>query len=151
MWNWVQNTIPRGRNFEKSQNDLDPDLLKRMRDFYSTRKAGGTDEDQLAKYISLAVVLDDPPIQAHREEENLPDDARSVLGFVPLLQEFYQKAGVSRLWAEVVSRIRRRDGPPGTADSDAIARRRDAYLRVVSGGSSTQTLRITCRTGGAPE
>src|SRR5688572_10602333 len=47
----------------KIAEGLDPDLLKRMRDFYGSHKAGGTDEDQLAKYISLAVVLTDPPFR----------------------------------------------------------------------------------------
>jgi len=133
----------------KIAGGLDPDLLMRMREFYSTRKAGGTDEDQLAKYISLAVVLTDPPFKPLGREESLPDDARSVLGFVPLLQEFYQKAGVSRLWARVSPAYDAEMDRLGPFIRDAIAKT-DAYLRVVSGGSSTQTLKITVELG-APQ
>src|SRR5678815_1095758 len=86
----------------KVADGLDPDLVRRMKEFYKTRKTGGNDDDQLAKYISLAVMLTDPPVfKPVAREESLPDDARSVLGFVPLLQEFYSKGAVARLWAKV--------------------------------------------------
>src|SRR5436190_16566227 len=35
--------------------DVDPDLIARLKAFYKTRKGAQTDEEQLAKYISLAV------------------------------------------------------------------------------------------------
>src|SRR5262245_11018339 len=37
----------------KVADTLDPSLLKRMQEFYSTHMAGKTDDEQLAKYISL--------------------------------------------------------------------------------------------------
>lgn len=85
----------------KIANNLDPDLVRRMKAFYVSHKAGAADEDQLAKYISLAVVLTDPPFKPVAREEGLPDNARLVLDFVPLLQEFFQKASISRLWSLV--------------------------------------------------
>src|SRR5215204_3880418 len=47
----------------KIADELDPALLQRMRYYYRTHKAGGSDEDQLARYMSLAVVLTDPPFK----------------------------------------------------------------------------------------
>src|SRR5688572_14291332 len=51
---------PARAEIRKIANNLDPDLLRRLREYYSTHKAGRADEDQLAKYISLAVILTDP-------------------------------------------------------------------------------------------
>ena len=102
----------------KIAEGLDPDLLQKMKEFYTTHRPSGVDDDQLAKYISLAVVLTDPPaFKPIAREEGLPDDARSVLDFVPLLQEFYQKGGVARLWARVGPSLRRGDGSTGAIDS----------------------------------
>ena len=130
----------------KIANGLDPDLLKRMREFYSTRKAGGSDEDQLAKYISLAIVLSDPPFKPLAREESLPDDARSVLGFVPLLQEFFQKAGITRVWTRVSPAYEAELNRIGPSVRDAVART-DGYLRVISGALATQSLRISVELG----
>src|SRR5688572_3716313 len=123
-----------------------PGLSKRMMDFYSTRKAGGVDEDQLPKYISLAIVLSDPPFKALAREESLPNDARSVLGFVPLLQEFYQKAGIARLWARVSPAYEAEMNRIGPSVRDTVART-DAYLRVISGSLKTESLRISVELG----
>src|SRR5688572_7325917 len=130
----------------KIADGLDPDLLKRMREFYSTRKAGGSDEDQLAKYISLAIVLSDPPFKPLAREESLPDDARSVLGFVPLLQEFFQKAGITRVWTRVSPAYEAELNRIGPSVRDAVART-DGYLRVISGALATQSLRISVELG----
>src|SRR5438132_14070714 len=45
----------------KYVQDLDPDLVARLKSFYNSRKGDQTDEAQLSKYISLAVMLTDPP------------------------------------------------------------------------------------------
>src|SRR5262249_28121971 len=101
---------------------------------------------QLAKYISLAVVLTDPPFKAVAREESLPDDARSVLDFAPLLQEFYQKAGILRLWARVSPAYEAEMDRLGPYIRNAISRT-DAYMRAISGGSSAQSLKITVELG----
>jgi len=133
----------------KIADELDPALLQRMRDYYRTHKGAGTDEDQLAKYMSLAVVLTDPPFKPVTREESLPDDARSVLDFVPLLQEFYQKAGVSRLWSRVSPAYEAEMDRLGPYIRNAISRA-DGYMRAISGGSTLQTMRITVELG-APQ
>ena len=96
----------------------DPALVQRIREFYSSHRPSGVDEDQLAKYISLAVVLTDPPaFKPVAREEALPDDARSVLGFVPLLQEFFRKSANFETVGGGWSCIRGADGSPGPIDS----------------------------------
>src|SRR5688572_3700156 len=54
----------------KFAEGVDPDLLQRMRAFYTSRKGNETDEAQFAKYVSLSVVLTNPPALnlAFREE-----------------------------------------------------------------------------------
>lgn len=125
----------------KIADDLDPILLQRMRDYYKSHKSGATDDEQLAKYISLAIVLTDPPFKPVAREESLPDDARSVLDFVPLLQEFYQKAGITRVWSRVSPAYESEMDRLGPSIRNAIARS-DSYLRA-SGGLSSQSMRIT--------
>ena len=140
---------PARAEIRKIANTLDPDLLGRLREFYSSHKAGAPDENQLAKYISLAVILGDPPtFKLTTREEGLPDDVRSVLGFIPLLQEFYQKAGVARLWVSV--------GPTYEAEMDRmgppirnVIAKTDSYLRASSGGiAPTMTISVEL---GAPQ
>ena len=46
------------RGFAK---EVDADLIARLKAFYTTRKGSQTDEAQLAKYISLAVNITEPP------------------------------------------------------------------------------------------
>ena len=54
---------------------------------------------ELSQYISLALYLDVPPKFALKAKENeLPPDATRVVGIVPLLQAFYDKAGVHDAW-----------------------------------------------------
>ena len=131
-------------------DDLDPTLVQRMREFYRSHRPSGIDEDQLAKYISLAVVLTDPPsFKPVAREEALPDDARSVLGFVPLLQEFFQKARISRLWAAVGPSYEAQMDRLGPSIREAIART-DSYLRAQSAGATSQLMKVVVELG-APQ
>jgi tetratricopeptide (TPR) repeat protein len=122
---------------------LDPDLVQRLKAFYQSHKGDRTDEEQLSKYVSLAVVLTDPPeFKPITREEGLSDAAREVLGFTELLREFYQKARISQKWAELQ--------PQYDAEMDRIAEPirdavlvTDSYLRVALGGPATETMRIT--------
>src|SRR5438874_4763488 len=77
----------------KYAQEVDADLLERLKAFYRSHKGQESDDLQLAKYISLAVsVSDAPAFKPFTREELLPPDARSVVGFADLLREFYQKA-----------------------------------------------------------
>ena len=53
----------------------------------------------LAQYISLALYLNPPPALTPKiKETDLPPDAKSVLGIVPLLEKFYEQAGLHAIW-----------------------------------------------------
>lgn len=53
----------------------------------------------LAQYISLGLYMDQPPaFSTSIRESDLPPDAGYVLGFIPLLQTFYQAAGLHDIW-----------------------------------------------------
>ncbi|GAB4241063.1 MAG: hypothetical protein Kow00109_16290 [Acidobacteriota bacterium] len=57
---------------------------------------------QYTAYISLALLLEDPPVL--RLQENapvIPEDVRAILGFERYLADFYQKAEILRLWEKV--------------------------------------------------
>lgn len=127
----------------KIAENLNPALLQKLRDYYRLHKNGRPDEEQLAKYISLAVVLTDPPnFRPIAREENLPDDAREVLGFVDLLREFFKEAAITRQWARLSAVYDQEMDRMGPVIRDAIALS-DSYLRIPQGGLTTQSMRIT--------
>jgi hypothetical protein len=54
---------------------------------------------ELAQYVSLALYLGDPPaFTPIVTEADMPPDALYVLGFVPLLQNFWVTADMNRTW-----------------------------------------------------
>jgi tetratricopeptide (TPR) repeat protein len=127
------------RNYAK---DVDPDLIARLKAFYNARKGSQTDEAQLAKYISLAVnITDAPAFKPVTREEALPPDARSVIGFLDLMREFYEKARLSQRWSEVRPQYEAaivRVAPPLR---EAIVRT-DAYMHVPLGGLARNVMAI---------
>jgi hypothetical protein len=53
----------------------------------------------LAQYISLALLLDAPPaFQLKVKDADLPPDALLVSGIVPIIQKFYDVAGLHTVW-----------------------------------------------------
>ncbi|MFZ0801655.1 MAG: tetratricopeptide repeat protein [Terriglobales bacterium] len=53
----------------------------------------------LAQYVSLALRLEAPPGFAFKvKDADLPPDAAQVAGFVPILQKFYDVAGLHAIW-----------------------------------------------------
>jgi tetratricopeptide (TPR) repeat protein len=53
----------------------------------------------LAQYISLALFLDAPPaFQLKVKDADLPPDAMQVAGIVPIIQKFYDVAGLHNVW-----------------------------------------------------
>ncbi len=66
--------------------------------FWQAHQPEGTAND-ITQYISLALELGPAPLFAPAlPNADLPPDAAHVVGIVPLLQRFYQAAGVQGLW-----------------------------------------------------
>ncbi len=77
----------------------DPGLLEQLQTFYKEQRQGSDGIDSQVAYVSLALLLSGPPqFKLTVEEEEVPADARRLLGFVPLVQEFYQRAAIPYLW-----------------------------------------------------
>src|SRR5947207_10661903 len=126
----------------KYAQEVDPDLIGRLKAFYTDHKRQETDEFQLAKYISLAVNLNGPPdFKPFTRDELLPPDARSVVGFAELLREFYEKARISQHWIEVRPEYERAMARIAPTLRQAIIRT-DAYLRLPLGGSAAPGMSI---------
>ncbi|GAC1644548.1 MAG: hypothetical protein NVS9B15_01690 [Acidobacteriaceae bacterium] len=72
---------------------------KQVCGFYHDHDTGDPSRN-LSQYISLALFTTQPPkIGVSVKEADLPPDAASVLGVLPLLQKFYDAANVRELWA----------------------------------------------------
>jgi hypothetical protein len=122
--------------------NVDPDLIARLRAFYTARKGAQTDEEQLSKYISLAVNLTDAPgFKPVTREEALPPDARSVIGFVDLLREFYEKARLSQHWTAVRPQYEESMARVAPPLREAVVRT-DAYMRAPLGDGGYRTMAI---------
>ena len=126
----------------KYAEGVDPDLIARLKTFYASHKGNQTDEEQLPKYISLAVNLGDPPeFKPALREEFLPPDARTVIDFADLMREYYDKARLSRHWFELKSDYDRSIAQIGPNVRDAILRS-DAYMRIPLGSNMVRALSI---------
>ena len=51
-----------------------------------------------SQYVSLALNLTNPPFGPKVKEADLPPDANYVVGFIPVLQAFYDKTGLHSIW-----------------------------------------------------
>jgi tetratricopeptide (TPR) repeat protein len=104
--------------------------------FYEEHKlpeAGRT----LSQYVSLALFLSDGPVfELKVKEADLPPDAFRVLGFVPLLQNFYITTELHKIWMshreEYTALLDRSQGPVTntlTATDYYLRRAMSGYLR----------------------
>jgi hypothetical protein len=66
--------------------------------FYRQHQSSEQTHD-LSQYVSLALYLEEPPtFEVKVKPAELPPDAAVVVGIVPLMQAFYQKAGLHAIW-----------------------------------------------------
>lgn len=117
--------------------------------FYTEHRQNDPGRD-LAQYVSLGLYLGEPPkMEPVLKEADLPPDASYVLGAVPLLQRFYQAAGLHQIYEK------------HTADFDALTdqfspsiaqmiQRTDAYLRLPISGYAGRRMAIYLQPLGAP-
>ena len=53
----------------------------------------------LSQYISLALYLNPAPnLTARVKEADMPPDSTAVIGILPLMQKFYETAGLHNIW-----------------------------------------------------
>ena len=113
---------------------LETDLRTRLGGYYREQRGDESDAAQLPKYVSLALSLTDPPTMEFAfEEDFVPPDARELADFLPLLREFYLKAGVTQLWSRLRFQYEESLDAMGPALREMILRT-DAFLRVPLGG-----------------
>jgi tetratricopeptide (TPR) repeat protein len=81
---------------------LDADLLQRLRSFYQSKGEPGDPVDNQGRYISLALLLNGPPqFQLAIKTEEVPAEAKPMIGFESLVAETWQKGNLEQFWAEV--------------------------------------------------
>lgn len=127
-----------------------PAVLPELRKFYTNHRLSDPGAD-LGQYISLALFLDSPPDFKFTVQQNdLPPDARDLVGLVPLLKRFQAEASLLDLWARAQSRYRAEI----ERYSDDVRRTvalSDAYFRFPSGTYLGRTYTIYLDLLGAPE
>ena len=88
--NELQKTLAASESLAESTNS--------MCQFYRDHQTGDAGRDY-AQYVSLALFVDGPPtFKTKMREAELPPDAIYVVGFLPLVAEFYQKAKLHDVW-----------------------------------------------------
>ena len=81
-------------------SDKVAEFTSSMCQFYRDHQTGDSGRDY-AQYVSLALFVDGPPsFKAKMREADLPPDAIYVVGFLPLIAQFYKDAKVHDLWVE---------------------------------------------------
>lgn len=104
----------------------------------------------LAQYVSLALRLDAPPGFALKvKDADLPPDAAQVAGMVPILQKFYDVAGLHAIW------LRHQVVYAGLADRyhDPLSKvlfDTEIYLRLQSAGYLGHSFTVYLDPMGAP-
>ncbi len=108
-------------------------LREKLQQFYLTHKEGKKDEEQIAKYISLALVSEGPPdFKLTLPPEKIPPDALSVYEFLELVKVFFSEAKIETIWSKY-----RRFYDDAIISYQPLINRiiltTDGYLRIPSG------------------
>lgn len=102
-----------------------------LRDFVVQHRRGSLRED-LARYVSLALVLSEPPdFEFLFAARDLPPDVKEISGFRDLVKKFYAEANLRALWLRYLPAYEGEIARLRPALSPALLLTR-AYLRLVS-------------------
>lgn len=94
---------PLRQQMREDLKNTPPDVVRKMRDFFLAHRKVSNDAAAVAPYLSLALSLQEPPAFAiDVPPDRLPDDVKEISGFAPIVEEFYQKTGFSRLLPKYV-------------------------------------------------
>ena len=81
---------------------IDADLLQRLRAFYQSKGNAGDPVNNQGSYVSLALLLNGPPqFQLAIKADEVPTEAKPLIGFEPLVAETWQKGSLEKIWAQV--------------------------------------------------
>src|SRR6266567_658357 len=90
------------RSYLESKN---APVVPQLKKFYSERRETRDPSADFGQFVSLALLVGPPPdFKLTVEETDLPPDAKSIEGLLPLLRTFYKQVDLATLW----SRVRRR-------------------------------------------
>jgi tetratricopeptide (TPR) repeat protein len=80
------------------------EVIAPMCAYYRQHQASDESRD-LSQYLSLALYLEEPPtFDTKVKQAELPPDAETVAGMVPLVAAFYQKVNLHGIWTRHVER-----------------------------------------------
>lgn len=117
----------------KDLADVDPDLRKRMREFFDRNNktySVKSPAEQAARYISLAHAMEQPPtLAAPTRSEDLPNEVLEVLDFAPLVREFYNRTEIAELLPQYL-KIYQAEGDRLREPTDLMVRSLLAYLQM---------------------
>src|SRR5215470_3733062 len=92
------------RQIREDLKDTNPDLVRRLRNYFQAHRKGATDAAAVAPYLSLALSMTEPPaFTIDVPADRLPDDVREITDFALLLEEFYHKTGFAKLLPKYLS------------------------------------------------
>jgi tetratricopeptide (TPR) repeat protein len=120
-------------------------------DLSSFYKAHRVEGNNLNQYLSLALLLGPPPKFSFTvPAQELPPDARSLTGFVPLLKTFYEQADLADLYQQLQPKYLAaiQEYVPTVRREIALS---DGYLRFASGSYLGRYCRIYLSLLGEPE
>jgi tetratricopeptide (TPR) repeat protein len=134
---------------EASKSPAVAAAAKEMCGFYRDHQQGDAAHD-LAQYVSLALNLGGPPdFVPKMKEADMPPDAAYVLGFVPLLKEYYAAAKLHDIWQqhqpEYVALIDQYHGPVANMITST-----DNYLRMPLSGYAGRSFIVYLEPMAAP-
>jgi hypothetical protein len=134
---------------EASKSPAAAAAAKEMCQFYRDHQQGDGAHD-LAQYVSLALYLGPPPnFTPGVKESDMPPDSTHVLGFVPLLKQYYTAANLHSIWlrhqAEYLGLIDRYHEPVAHMITST-----DTYLKMPLAGYAGRSFTVYLEPMSAP-
>lgn len=90
----------------KDLAQLDPQVKEKLAAFYKAHRRQNVDEGvDATRYAALSLMMTPPPgfTVYQPTDRPIPDDLQALLGFVPLVREFYVKSGIRELVPKYMS------------------------------------------------
>lgn len=114
---------------------------KQLCDFVHDHQAADP-QHNIAQYVSLALYTTEPPdFKTTIREADIPPDAQNVLGYLSLIQKFYETANLHKLWTKYQPQYEAYVDRFHEPVAGMIAST-DAYLRLPSSGFATRRFAV---------